>query len=66
MKGQGLMVSEKNILKIFLWKTDKPQNGAIFWHGGHNLNKLGKNPLGDAPCQISIQKLTLAQSAKVS
>ena len=27
--------------------------GAIFWSQGHNLNKLGRSPLGNATYQIS-------------
>ena len=38
---------------LSLCKTCDPQGGAIFWPQGHNLNKLGGSPLGDATYQIS-------------
>jgi len=47
-----LTVSVK-IFKNFLWKTDKPHFGGHLWFRGHNLNNLGRGPLGDATCQIS-------------
>ena len=49
---------EEEFLKFLLWKTDKPQGGAILNPGVKiwtklvklhtNLNKLGNGPLGDA------------------
>ena len=37
---------------ISLCKTYKPLGGAIFWPGGHHLNKLSRGPLGDATNKI--------------
>ena len=43
---------KKRCFKIFLWKADKSQSGTIIGPG-HNLNSIGRGPLGDATCQIS-------------
>ena len=50
MKGLGFVVTEK---KIFLWKSCKPRDVAIFGPGVIIWKKLGRGPLGDATCQIS-------------
>ena len=50
------MVSDKKIFPGFpyfsLCKTCDTKVGP-FWPKGHNLNKLGRGPLGDATIQIS-------------
>ena len=33
--------------------TPKGGGGGHFWTNGHNLNKLGRGPLGDATYKIS-------------
>ena len=30
----------------------KPMGQGLFWPQGHNMNKLGRSPLGDATYQI--------------
>ena len=56
MKALGLIVSEKKIFKVFsyinLCKTCDPPGRGHFWPWGHDLNKLGRGPLGDATYQI--------------
>ena len=52
IKALGLVVSDKNFFSCFpyisLCKTcDIPGKGH-FWPQEHNLNKLGRSPLGDA------------------
>ena len=51
------MVSDKEIFSCFLLfislcKTCDPSGLAIIGPKGHNLNKLGIGPLGDATYQI--------------
>ena len=38
------------------------QGLAFFWPQGHNLNKLGKGPLGNATCIPNIKALMLVVS----
>ena len=59
-QGSRFVVSDKKIFHVFpimiiisLCKTCDPLGGAIVWPNGHNLNKLGRGPLGDATYQIS-------------
>ena len=46
-------------IQYFLFSLYKPMlkhmtpGGGPFWPHGHNLNKLGRGPLGDAIYQIS-------------
>ena len=40
-------------VSMFFPKICDLQVGTIFGHQGHNLNKLGRGPLGDATYQIS-------------
>ena len=55
-QGSRNCVSAKKIFSCFpyvsLCKTCKAW-AAHFWPQGHNLNKLGRGPLGDATYQIS-------------
>ena len=39
-------------------------DGAIFWPQVHNLNKLGRGPLGDATYQISRLKALWFQTKR--
>ena len=54
----GLVVSDKKIFSCFPYislsnvKNVTPGAGP-FWPQEDNLNKLGRDPLGDAPYQIS-------------
>ena len=43
---------EEDFLRFYYEKLISPRAGP-FWARGHNLNKLGKAPLGDAGYQIS-------------
>ena len=43
---------EEDFLRFYYEKLISPRAGP-FWARGHNLNKLGKAPLGDATYQIS-------------
>ena len=56
MKALDLVVSDKKVFSCFpyisLFKTFDPGAGP-FWSEGHNLNKLGRGPLGDAKYQQS-------------
>ena len=57
IKALDLVVSEEKILFMFLpikayVKHVTPERDH-FWHQGHNLNKLGRGPLGDSTLQIS-------------
>ena len=51
MKGLCFGLSEK-IFKDFSMKNLLALECGHFWPGGHNLNKLGKGPLGYASYQI--------------
>ena len=53
-------VITSDVIKSFdcinLYKTCDPPGRAHFWPKGHNLNKLGRGPLGDATYKISLLK----------
>ena len=42
-----------NFLSLFLCSNLWPPGQAQFWPQGHHMNKLGRDPLGDATYQIS-------------
>ena len=58
IKALSPVVSDKKIFSCFpyIYKSIKKHvtpGWAHFWPQGHNLNKLGRGPLGDATYQIS-------------
>jgi len=48
-----LRFQRRRVSKISLWKSDKAPLRRPLWPGDHNLNKLGRDQLGDVTCQIS-------------
>ena len=62
------MVSEEKLFSCFpgisLCKTSEPRDVPIFWLQGQNLNKLGRDLLGNATYQISRRDLDLEDSDK--
>ena len=59
LKYQGskprAMVSDKKIFSCFPYiRGGGGFGGGPFWPKGHNLSKLGRDPLGDAAYQISM------------
>ena len=54
MKGLGIVVLEKeDFFKDFIYEKLISPGLGHFWPGGHNLNKLGRGPLGDDIYQTS-------------
>ena len=44
--------TKKSYCIIIIYKTGDSWGGGFYWPQGHNLNKLGRGPLGNATNQI--------------